>query len=57
MIHEAPSMKKGKVQRKLDPLDMFPDERIYIYTHTHIYEYIYELNINFTQTRYKGKEN
>lgn len=67
MMHEAPSMKKGKVQRKPDPLDMFPDERIYlylsmceyiyIYIHTHIYEYIYALNINFTQTRYKGKEN
>ena len=51
MIHEAPSMKKGKVQRKLDPLDMFPDERIYlylsmceyiyIYIHTHIYMNIF----------------
>lgn len=39
MKHEAPSMKKGRAQRKLDPLEVFPDERMYLYLS--MCEYIY----------------
>ena len=39
MKHEAPSKKKGRAQRKLDPLEVFPDKRICLYSS--MCEYIY----------------